>query len=653
MSVEEMSQMKKITHEQKVILATISCGILMIAGWLTEKNGLNFYPLIYVVGMIFGGFYQTKEGLIETFEDKHLSVDLLMALAAIGACTIHYWFEGIMLTFIFSLSGSLEEYTTNKSKQEIASLLQLQPEDAFRILPDGSTEKIPVEALSVGDQLLVPKGANIPIDGEISKGLGVCDEASITGESIPVEKTVGDEIFAGTINIGNSFEMTVLKESKDTLFSKIIQLVEEAQNTPSKTASFLNRIENTYVKIVLIMVPLMIFIPYLFMGWSWSESFYRGMVLLVVASPCALVASATPATLAAISSGARNGVLFKGGVFLEHLADLKAISFDKTGTLTEGKPVVTDAFFLEESLKEQAINTLVAIERTSTHPLATALTRYFSEQVSDTLDSLAVEDLTGEGMLGRENEHEWRIGKASFVSEHDLPDELKTAVHQLQLNGKTVVFLSRNSVILGYFALLDMPKEAAKSTIEYFHQVGIHTTMMTGDHENTAQAIGKMLNIDEIHASCSPEQKTQLIKEQQTVYDVNAMIGDGVNDAPALANASIGIAMGQGTDIAIDVADVVLMKDDLEKLQMAHSLAKKLKRIIMQNIVFSVSVILLLIMSNFMKVINLPLGVIGHEGSTILVILNGLRLLRTVQPKRLSGSPKKLHTKHQEISPQH
>lgn len=643
--------MKKITHEHKVILATVICGILMATGWLIEKSGASYFPFIYVAGMIIGGFYQTKEGLVETFEDRHLSVDLLMALAAIGACTIHYWFEGIMLTFIFSLSGSLEEYTTNKSKQEISSLLEMQPEDAFRLLADGSTEKVPVETLQVGDVLLVPKGANIPIDGKVSKGLAICDEASITGESFPVEKNISEEIFAGTINVGNSFEMMVSKESKDTLFSKIIQLVEEAQNTPSKTASFLNRIENTYVKIVLLMVPLMIFLPYFFLDWSWNESFYRGMVLLVVASPCALVASATPATLAAISSGARNGVLFKGGVFLEHLADLKAISFDKTGTLTEGKPVVTDAFFLDDKLKEQAINTVVAIERTSTHPLATALTDYFRKEVTDSLPSLVVEDLTGSGMLGHQDGHEWRVGKADFTSTTIFSDSLSEAVDKLQQKGKTVVFLSRDNQIIGYFGLLDLPKEAARATIKYFHEEGIHTTMMTGDHEQTAQAIGQLLKIDEIHAGCTPEEKTNLIKKQLNHYPVTAMVGDGVNDAPALANASIGIAMGQGTDIAIDVADVVLMKDDLEKLQMAHMLAKKLKRIITQNIIFSVSVILLLILSNFMKVVSLPLGVIGHEGSTILVILNGLRLLRTVHPKYIADLGTKVT--HNKISHQH
>ena len=265
------------------------------------------------------------------------------------------------------------------------------------------------------------------------------------------------------------------------MFSKIIALVAEAQNTPSKAASFIDRIENTYVKVVLLLVPLMIFIPYFFLGWSWSESFYRGMVLLVVASPCALVAAATPATLAAISSGARNGVLFKGGVYLEHLAELKAISFDKTGTLTAGKPVVTDAIFVNEDLEQTSINTLVAIiEQRSTHPLAKAMTTYFKSATTSSMADLIVEDLTGSGMTGRENNHLWKIGKADFAATQGLTEEIKAGVNTFQKAGKTVIFLARDTEIIGYFALLDVPTPAAKGTIDYFRSQGIRTVMMTG-----------------------------------------------------------------------------------------------------------------------------------------------------------------------------
>lgn len=625
--------MMKLTKEQQVLSATIICGIALIVGGILSKLNQPIAPYILLLAVIVGGYHQTVEGVKDTIEDRHLNVDLLMALAAIGACIIQYWFEGAMLTFIFSLSGSLEEYATNKSKKEISNLIQMQPETALLLEENGQTTEVNVDQLKIGDILLVPKGASIPIDGQLLEDYATIDEAAITGESVPADKKRGENLFGGTINVGNAIQIKVTKESKDTLFSKIIQLVDEAQNTPSRTASFLDKIENVYVKIVLLIVPLMILIPYLFLGWSWSESFYRGMVLLVVASPCALVASATPATLSAISCGAKNGVLFKGGMYLENLSDLKAIAFDKTGTLTKGVPVVTDSIFLDNCNQQTAIDYLVAIEGKSTHPLAVSLVQKFLPQQNHTLTNLQVEDKTGSGMEAIEGEDSWRMGKMTFATNQTVSDEIINQVEKFQSEGKTVVFLSKNNIIVAYFALLDVPKEDAKQIISYFKQQKIHITMMTGDHEETAQAVGKDLGVDEIYAGCLPQEKTKLIIEEKNKYGINAMVGDGINDAPALANATIGIAMGQGTDIAIDVADVVLMKNDLEKLQMSHQLAKKLKRIIIENIVFSVSVITLLIISNFVQIINLPLGVVAHEGSTILVILNGLRLLKTIKTK--------------------
>ena len=612
--------------EKSSMIATVICGILMIVGLINQNTGGTIYPYLFVIGMIIGGFHQTKDGIIDTIKDRHLNVDLLMALAAVGACTIEYYFEGIMLTFIFSLSGSLEEFTTNKSKKEIESLMEIQPENAFLLNDNGQTTEVPVEDLKIGDTLLVPKGASIPIDGELLTLHATIDEAAITGESIPREKKTNENLFAGTINIGNSLKMTVSKESKDTLFSKIIQLVDEAQNTPSKTASFLSNFENIYVKAVLFIVPLAILIPYFLLGWTWSESFYRGMVLLVVASPCALVASATPATLAAISHGAKNGVLFKGGIYLEALADLKAITFDKTGTITKGTPVVTDEIFIDNN-RQDIINALVAIETESTHPLANAITTKYIPHVSNKT-TLDVNDITGSGMLGVENGNEWKVGNVDFVTNTDLSEDMSQKTAQLQKEGKTVIYFSKNNQIVAFFGLLDIPKQEAIETIKYFNNNDIQTTMLTGDHSQTANAVAKMIGIDAVIADCLPEDKTIFIKEQKDKVGINAMIGDGVNDAPALANASIGIAMGQGTDIAIDVADIVLMKDDLSKLAVSHQLSLKLKRIVKQNIIFSLSVIAILIFSNFFKVINLPLGVIGHEGSTILVILNGLRMLQ-------------------------
>jgi len=352
--------------EKRATISVILCLTFMIIGWILEKNQVMFYPVSFMLAILFGGFKQTKQGILETIQNRRLNVDLLMALAAIGACITGNWFEGAMLTFIFSLSGTMEEYTMNKSKKEISSLMNKRPETAFLLTNDGRTVETDVNDLAIGDRLLVPKGANIPIDGILVKGVSTVDESAISGESVPVEKVLNDELFSGTLNLGEAFTMEVTKMSQDTLFAKIIRLVDEARNTPSQTMSFIEKIENIYVKLILIMIPLMVAIPYFFFNWSWNESFYHGMVLLVVASPCALVVSATPAILAAISNGAKNGVLFKGGAFLENIADLSAITFDKTGTLTKGVPTVTDVIFLSD--QEEATNVLVAMERQSTQP---------------------------------------------------------------------------------------------------------------------------------------------------------------------------------------------------------------------------------------------------------------------------------------------
>lgn len=624
-----------ITNEKKAMISTILCLLLMILGVILEKTDRSFYPISYGFAIFFGGFKQTKEGLIDTFTHKHLNVDLLMALAAIGACIIGHWFEGAMLTFLFCLSGALEEYTTNKSQKEITSLMNLQPETAFLLDSAGTSNEVAVSELKINDNVLVPKGASVPIDGRLTQGKTTIDEAAITGESVPIEKKTGDELFGGTINLETAIIMRVTKNSEDTLFAKIIRMVDEAQHTPSQTASFIERLESVYVKIVLIGIPLTILLPYLFLGWSLNESFYRGMVLLVVASPCALVASATPATLAAISNGAKHGVLFKGGAYLENLASLRAIAFDKTGTLTKGAPIVTNAVFLER--KTQATSILVAMERQSTHPLAKAIVDRFADEAVPLSSSLQVKDITGFGMETTLDGHCWSVGKKRPIEDGSWEDQQINTIEQLYADGKTVIYLYCQNNLVAYFGLLDVPKPEAKECLQYFHRLGIQTTMITGDHEKTAKAVAQQLAIDNIYANCLPEDKTKLIKAQRTTYGINAMVGDGINDAPALANAAIGIAMGDGTDIAMDVADVVLIQNDLSKLQMSHQLSKKLKRIVTQNIIFSSIAILLLIFSNFIQFIDLPLGVIGHEGSTILVILNGLRLLKPIQTR----SPKK------------
>ena len=635
-------QIMKDLFKNKAMIATTISGILIILGIVLQwQNFDTAAAIIFVLSFIIGGYKQAKEGFIDTVENKHLNVDILMVLAAVGASLIGYWMEGALLIFIFSLSGSLEEYATDKSTQAITALMNIVPEIAKRINPDGSIEDVAVKDLKVGDTLMVPKGASIPIDGTIASGLGLIDEAAISGESVPVEKTVGDDIFGSTINLSEALTMTVSKESKDTLFAKIIRMVEEAQKTPSKTASFINRIENTYVKIVLVFVPVMIAVFYFLLDWGWNESFYRGMVLLTVASPCALVASATPAVLSAISNAAKRGILFKGGIAIENFSAMDCIAFDKTGTLTEGKPVVTEANSMAGTDAKHIMSVVYALEHSSTHPIASALVQHLEtkEYVKNQMDS--IQDLTGFGLAGEAFGSKWKIGKKTFVVTDELnePSFVKEAF-ALQNEGKTVIYVSQDDKVVAYYALLDTPKSEAKDMIAFFKANGVHTIMITGDNEATGQTIGKQLGVDEIRANCLPEDKTKILKDLQSKYKLVGMVGDGVNDAPALANADIGIAMGEGTDIAMETADVVLMKSELDKLEYCYGLSKKLKKITMQNIIFSITVILILILSNLFQLINLPLGVVGHEGSTILVILNSLRLSANIHIHQFQGTAK-------------
>lgn len=621
--------MNLLFKENKPMVATIVSGLLIMVGLvLTFSNYPTIAALIYIASFITGGFYQAREGMQDTIQNKKLNVDILMVLAALGASAIGYWMEGALLIFIFSLSGSLEVYATNKSTKAITDLMNLTPETAMLIQEDGSIKEVPTASLSIGDKLMVAKGTNIPIDSILLSKNGLIDESAISGESIPSEKVAGEEVIGGTINLEEGIIIRVSKDSSDTLFAKILRMVDEAQSTPSKTATMIEAIENKYVLSVLIFVPFMIVIFYFVLNWSWNESFYRGMVLLTVASPCALVASAAPATLSAISTSARKGILFKGGSYLENFGQIQAIAFDKTGTLTEGKPVVTESFFKPEENKQAIINVCVAMEKTSSHPIARAIVTAFSETSDHDLVIKNMKDRTGHGLSGTAYGSEWKIGKKEYTLIENETHFI-TKAETLQNEGKTVIYLSKDDEVVAYFGLLDAPKDEAKQMVAYFKSQGVHTVMITGDNAATSATVGNIVGVDEVRANCLPDEKAEIIKELENKYGSIAMIGDGINDAPALANASIGIAMGAGTDIAMDVADVVLMQNDLAQLAFSHQLSNRLKKITIQNIIFAISIILILIISNLFQVITLPLGVVGHEGSTILVILNGLRLLKS------------------------
>ena len=582
--------------------------------------------LTFIAAFLIGGYYSAKSGLIELFRDKHLNVDVLMILAAIGASLIGYWMEAALLIFIFSLAGSMEVMARERSRNAISELMNLTPEEARRYKSNGEIEVVPTKELKIGDVLQVPRGATIPIDGILTTDFGVINEASVTGESVPVEKNSGAEVIGGTINAGELIDIEVTVEDEDTLFSKIIRLVDEAQSQPSKTASFIEGIEDTYVKAVLIGVPLFILAVYFLLGWSMEESFYRGMVLLTVASPCALVASATPATLSAISRAAKKGMVFKGGEAIDNVNQLKAIIFDKTGTLTVGKPEVVDAAYANEYEKDKVDEVVKAAEFGSTHPIASAILRHLHETPKIEVDNIA--DITGKGFEITHEGDIWKIGKRTYATEGaSLNQEISNRTEILEQQGNTVIFVSRNDEVLAYYSLEDRLKPESRMAIERLNGMGIQTIMVSGDNQRTAEYIAAKVGIKEVHANHMPDEKTERLEELREKYGAIGMVGDGINDAPALALADVGFAMGSGTDIAMETADVVLVQDDLKQIPFALGLSRKMKNIIIFNIVFALAVVVLLILANIFQVINLPMGVLGHEGSTILVILNGLRLL--------------------------
>ena len=627
--IEERQQPKWMEHRE--LIAALFAGVLIVAAWLIGKNGAEVFSIsLYIIAFLIGGYAKAKEGIEETINDKELNVEMLMVFAAIGSAIIGYWAEGAILIFIFAISGALETYTLNKSHKEISALMELQPEEAWLVQDDGSDIKVLTDSLAVGSILLVRPGERIPVDGKVTSGATSVDMSAINGESIPATKKVGDELFAGTVNLNGAIRMEMTKPSSETLFQKIIALVQTAQSEKSPSQQFIERFEGTYVKVVLIAVFIMMFLPHYVLDWDWNTTLYRAIVLLVVASPCALVASIMPATLAAVSNGAKRGVLFKGGVHLELLGSLKTIAFDKTGTLTTGNPVVTDFHVRDNENPDATLAILAGIESQSNHPLALAITNFATENKVTYEQGLQIEDVPGHGIRAFMGTAELLVGNPRFVGREIAKKFQNGVAETLSKEGKTVIFLKDEHGILAVAAMKDTLRVEAVEAIEDLKHAGIFTVMLTGDNEKTAAAIAKEAGIDSYVAECLPEMKVDHLKQLLTKYKSVGMVGDGINDAPALATATSGIAMGGGTDVALETADIVLMQNDLRQISYAIKLSRKMQRIVKQNVFFSIVIIAVLILSNFMQVIDLPLGVIGHEGSTILVILNGLRMLNRV-----------------------
>jgi len=622
--------------------------VFMIAGWLASRSGSVWQHVFYTAAYLTGGYFGVLGG-IQSLRQWTIDVDILMILAALGAAVVGAPFEGAMLLFLFSLSNVLQEYAIDRTRRAIKSLMKLRPEKAL-VRRDGGTVMLPVGELVVGDILVVRPGESIALDSIITEGSSSVDQASLTGESLPVSKAVGDPVFAGTINQTGGLEIKVTKLAKDSTIEKLVRMVEEAQTEKADTQRFLDRAEQWYAMGVILFTLGLIFVPWLMMHETFRAAFYRAMTVMVVASPCALIISTPASILSAIGGAARRGVLFKGGVHLERAATIKVVTFDKTGTLTEGKPRVTDMIVEGRTVDFKAapdpaalalLALVAAVEVKSEHPLAQAIVTECKQRGIVLEDCTGFQSTSGKGASGLVQGRRIAVGNARYFSSQNvvIPEDFSARIAALQDQGKTSVIVGELDVangsakLLGAVAIADVLRADAAEVIQQLKADGIErVVMLTGDNARVAQAIAKLAGVDEFHADLLPEDKVRVIKELKTIGPV-AMVGDGVNDAPALATATIGIAMGAaGTDVAMETADVVLMSDSLQNIVFALALARRARRVIYQNLGFALSVILVLVVSALGFKLPLPVGVIGHEGSTVLVCLNGLRML-TFRPK--------------------
>ncbi|MCA9898956.1 MAG: cadmium-translocating P-type ATPase [Anaerolineales bacterium] len=616
---------------------TVITLITMIGGLIAERQEAAVAAtVLFVIAYITGGTFGLQGG-IESLRNRTIDVDLLMVLAAIGAALVGQPFEGAMLLFLFSLSNVLQDYAMDRTRNAIKALMELRPAQAT-VRRGDKTYQLPIEKVMVSDLILVKPGERIALDGVVVDGRSAIDQSSITGESMPVGKEVGDSVFAGTINKNGSLEIRVTKLAKDSTLAKLIQMVEEAQSEKAETQRFIDTAEQYYAIGVIVLTALVAVVPMLFWQEAFSEAFYRAMTVMVAASPCAIVIS-TPATvLSAIGNGARRGILFKGGVYVENAATIKVVAFDKTGTLTQGDPEVTDVLALDGQTSEDELLALAAaVEAKSEHPLAQATVKAAQKRDLSWTEATDFQATTGQGVQATVAGRHFWIGNGRFFTKFNPTglDKAEAELDRLQKAGKTSVLMAEvdetagTAVLLGILAYADVIRPDAPDVVRALHANGVqHVVMLTGDNDAVAQQIAQQVGVDAYFADLLPEDKVTAVKKVREQYGPVAMVGDGVNDAPALATADIGIAMGAaGTDVALETADIVLMSDDLHNIPYTIGLSRKTRQTLLQNLGFAIFMILLMLGTIFFSGLALPAAVVGHEGGTVLVSLNGLRML--------------------------
>lgn len=620
--------------------AAVTCAVLTFLGWLSlNSNWVSGGIWILLAAYIIGGYESAREGLTTLWQEKELDVDLLMVVAALGASILGLWqqeyyllVDGAILILIFAISGALENIAMHRTERNIRSLMQLTP-DTARIWQQGQEQMVSTDQLQIGDRILVKPGELIPTDGMIRQGTSTANQAPITGESIPVDKTVDDEVFAGTINGNGALLVELHKPPESSLIQRVIRLVEQAKSTEPPSQQFLERFERGYARVIVVAGIIFGTLPPFLLQWSWETTIYRSLTFLVVASPCALMAAIMPTLLSGIARGARQGILFKDGAQLEQIGRVKAIAFDKTGTLTTGVLQVSDCIPAADTTPEQLLQLAASLEAYSEHPIAQAVVQAANQQNLEFLQAIDLQANVGLGVSGTVAGTPVRAGKLSFVTEAvnaSIEPVLSEKAEKLEKEGKTVIWIAQNQQIMGLVAVADQVHPQAAQLHANLEKLGITTTaMLTGDNAATAESVAKAVGVAQVYANLLPEDKVNAIQKLQQQHRFVAMVGDGINDAPALTQASVGIAMGgAGSDVVLETADIVLMANRLERLEQAISIGKRSQRIVRQNITLALTSIVLLIVANFFGELTLPAGVLGHEGSTLLVTLNGMRLLR-------------------------
>ncbi|MDT2748084.1 MULTISPECIES: heavy metal translocating P-type ATPase [Vagococcus] len=611
----------------------ISVILIAIAFYFRATAGENdiITKSLFISAIVIGGFSLFTEGIKDLLK-LNFSMEVLMTVAIIGASIIGEWAEGSIVVILFAVSEALERFSMDKARQSIRSLMDIAPKEAL-IRRNNEEKMINVSDIQLGDIMIIKPGQKIAMDGVVIKGHSAVNQAAITGESVPIEKQIKDEIFAGTLNEEGILEVEVTKHVNDTTIAKIIHLVEEAQGERAPAQAFVDKFAKYYTPSIMAISALIIIIPPLFFGGDWNKWLYQGLSLLVVGCPCSLVISTPVSIVSAIGNSAKNGVLVKGGIYLEEIGGLKAIAFDKTGTLTKGTPSVTDFVVSDTNQENQYLSIISALEILSQHPLASAILKEADRRESNyqMIDIMNFKSVTGKGIKGDYQGATYFVGSPKlFDSELIRQASVMKNYEKLQEQGKTVMIFGTAQNILAIIAVADELRKSSSEVIAKLHQLGIeHTIMLTGDNIRTAKSIGEQVGVTDIKGDLMPQDKLDYIKELKEKYGKVAMVGDGVNDAPALASATVGIAMGgAGTDTALETADVALMGDDLQKLPFIVNLSRKTLKIIKQNITFSLSIKFLALLLIIPGWLSLWIAIVADMGATLLVTLNGLRLMK-------------------------